>query len=101
MRAEATEENDEAVEAVLVYLRETRGFDFTGYKRASLRRRIQRRMDQVAVPGYPEYIDFLQGCSQGKHESRHESIMGRSRSLIDAEARSRVGAAGWSGGGCR
>lgn len=51
---------DEDLEALLLYLKETRGFDFTGYKRTSLARRVQRRLAQVGVPGFPEYVDMLQ-----------------------------------------
>jgi two-component system CheB/CheR fusion protein len=47
-------------EAVLLYLKESRGFDFTGYKRASLARRVRRRMSQVGIEGFSEYIDHLQ-----------------------------------------
>ncbi|MDF2825766.1 MAG: chemotaxis protein CheR, partial [Mycobacterium sp.] len=42
-----SEDTDDAFEAVLHYLRDTRGFDFTGYKRASLMRRVRHRMEQV------------------------------------------------------
>jgi two-component system CheB/CheR fusion protein len=51
---------DPHFEALLVYLKEARGFDFTGYKRSSLMRRVNRRMSQVDITGYPEYLDFLQ-----------------------------------------
>jgi two-component system, chemotaxis family, CheB/CheR fusion protein len=51
-------------EAVLVYLKESRGFDFTGYKRTSLARRVQRRMSQVGIDSYSEYIDHLQVNSE-------------------------------------
>jgi two-component system CheB/CheR fusion protein len=47
-------------EAVLTYLKEARGFDFTGYKRTSLARRVHRRMSQVGFEDYAEYIDRLQ-----------------------------------------
>jgi two-component system CheB/CheR fusion protein len=47
-------------EAVLTYLKEARGFDFTGYKRSSLRRRIEHRMRQVGIEDYDGYIDHLQ-----------------------------------------
>jgi two-component system, chemotaxis family, CheB/CheR fusion protein len=53
-------QTDPHFEALLVYLKETRGFDFTGYKRSSLIRRVNRRMDQVAVGDYVEYLDLLQ-----------------------------------------
>jgi two-component system, chemotaxis family, CheB/CheR fusion protein len=49
-----------AFDAVLQYLKESRGFDFTGYKRPSLNRRVHRRMAQVGVVEYADYIDHLQ-----------------------------------------
>jgi two-component system, chemotaxis family, CheB/CheR fusion protein len=53
-------EPDPAFEALLVYLKEARGFDFTGYKRSSLMRRVGRRMDQISIADYAEYLDHLQ-----------------------------------------
>jgi len=47
-------------ESVLTYLKESRGFDFTGYKRSSLMRRVRRRMTQVEIDSYADYIDQLQ-----------------------------------------
>jgi two-component system, chemotaxis family, CheB/CheR fusion protein len=54
------EPEDPALEALLDYLRDSRGFDFTGYKRATLQRRIQKRMDEVSATGYEDYVDFLE-----------------------------------------
>ncbi|GAA4603890.1 two-component system CheB/CheR fusion protein [Actinoplanes octamycinicus] len=54
------DEVDSQFEALLTYLKEARGFDFTGYKRSSLIRRVNRRMSQVPVSGYAEYLDYLQ-----------------------------------------
>jgi two-component system CheB/CheR fusion protein len=51
---------DPQFEALLVYIKESRGFDFTGYKRTSLMRRVNRRMVEVGVDDYAEYLDFLQ-----------------------------------------
>jgi two-component system CheB/CheR fusion protein len=51
---------DPQFEALVLYLKEARGFDFTGYKRSSLTRRVSRRMAQVGVPDYAEYLDYLQ-----------------------------------------
>jgi two-component system CheB/CheR fusion protein len=51
---------DPQFEALLLYLKEARGFDFTGYKRSSLMRRVGRRMAQIDVPDYAEYLDYLQ-----------------------------------------
>ncbi|WP_433785842.1 CheR family methyltransferase [Actinomycetospora sp. CA-101289] len=51
---------DAAFEALLGFLKESRGFDFTGYKRSSLQRRVQRRMQQVGVGAFADYLDLLQ-----------------------------------------
>ena len=40
-------------------LRETRGFDFTGYKRSTLQRRMHRRMMLLNRPTFEEYRDYL------------------------------------------
>ncbi len=53
-------EADREFESVLTYLKESRGFDFTGYKRTSLMRRVQRRMSQVGAGTFADYIDQLQ-----------------------------------------
>ncbi len=53
-------EPDPAFETLLVHLRDNRGFDFTGYKRSSLSRRVDRRMAQVRVNDYSEYLDYLE-----------------------------------------
>jgi two-component system CheB/CheR fusion protein len=45
---------------LLDHLRRSRGFDFSGYKRASLERRIQKRMADVGVDSYPAYLDHLE-----------------------------------------
>jgi two-component system CheB/CheR fusion protein len=44
---------------LLTFIKQARGFDFTGYKRSSLERRIAKRMTDVGVEGYVDYIDHL------------------------------------------
>ena len=46
--------------ALVEYLKRSRAFDFTGYKPASLERRIQKRMQTVAVGNYSDYVDYLE-----------------------------------------
>jgi two-component system, chemotaxis family, CheB/CheR fusion protein len=48
------------LEVLLDYLRRSRGFDFTGYKRTSLSRRIEKRMQAVGADGYLGYLDHLE-----------------------------------------
>ncbi len=64
--AEQPEEasDGEGLTALLEHLRDTRGFDFTGYKRSSLTRGIRKRMDGLHVSGfdaYRRYLDLLDG----------------------------------------
>jgi len=44
-------------------MRDSRGFDFTGYKRTSLMRRVRHRMDQAGYATYEQYLDVLQASS--------------------------------------
>ncbi|WP_410604921.1 CheR family methyltransferase [Amycolatopsis sp. lyj-90] len=53
-------DHGEELEVLLTFIRDSRGFDFTGYKRTSLARRIQKRMQTVKIAGYAEYRDFLE-----------------------------------------
>lgn len=47
-------------EELLSYLKRTRGFDFSGYKRPSLTRRVQKRMDMLNLETYADYLDYLE-----------------------------------------
>ncbi|MST33210.1 PAS domain-containing protein [Acidimicrobiaceae bacterium USS-CC1] len=48
------------LDALLTYLRDVRGFDFTGYKRPSLSRRITKRMHTVDADDYQRYLSVLE-----------------------------------------
>ena len=54
------QKKDPAFEELLLYLKNNRGFDFTGYKRSSLMRRVRRRMDVVEIESFAAYRDFLE-----------------------------------------
>ena len=54
------EEKDTKFEALLESLKRNRGFDFTGYKRASLTRRVSKRMQAVEIEDFADYMDFLE-----------------------------------------
>ena len=56
-------EADEPFEALLRYMRDSRGFDFTGYKRNSLMRRVRHRMAHAGYETFEEYLDVLQAGS--------------------------------------
>jgi two-component system CheB/CheR fusion protein len=51
---------DENFEALLAFLHQTHGFDFTGYKRGTLLRRVQKRVEHTGTAGFDEYLDYLQ-----------------------------------------
>src|SRR5499425_563557 len=53
-------EADKSFEALLEYLRQNRGFDFTGYKRPSLMRRVDRRMQTINIQTFENYLDYLE-----------------------------------------
>src|SRR3954454_580550 len=57
--ARGSGESDE-LGALLEYLKRNRGFDFSGYKKTSLERRIRKQMDAAGVDGYAAYQDFLE-----------------------------------------
>jgi two-component system CheB/CheR fusion protein len=52
--------SDLAFEALLNYLKLSRGLDFTGYQRPSLMRLMKQRMLKVGVESYSEYLDYLE-----------------------------------------
>lgn len=55
-----TTDVDPAFEQLLEYIRDSRGFDFTGYKRASLMRRFHKRMHEVGIEAFSDYQDYLE-----------------------------------------
>jgi two-component system CheB/CheR fusion protein len=48
------------IDAFLDFVKQARGFDFTGYKRSSIERRVEKRMGEVGVGSYDEYTDHLE-----------------------------------------
>lgn len=54
------ENGDQEFDELLLMLKETRGFDFTGYKRSTLMRRVGRRMDARGLGSLSDYRDYLE-----------------------------------------
>ena len=50
---------EQEFEALLDFIKEKRGFDFSGYKRPSLHRRIEKRMQDAGVATYDDYLERL------------------------------------------
>ena len=57
---DAGEEADDDVAPLLEFLRDRRGFDFTGYKRPSIIRRIRKRMRSVGATSFEDYLAVLE-----------------------------------------
>lgn len=52
------------LETLLNYIKRNHGFDFTGYKRSSLMRRVSKRMQLLGIENISEYLDYLEVESQ-------------------------------------
>jgi two-component system CheB/CheR fusion protein len=52
--------DDVSFQKLIGYVQESRGIDFRGYKRTSLRRRIALRMEQVGADGFAAYHALLE-----------------------------------------
>jgi two-component system CheB/CheR fusion protein len=55
-----SEAQDREFDSLLDYLKRTRGFDFSAYKRPSLMRRVQKRMQSVNIERFGDYSDYLE-----------------------------------------
>ncbi len=53
-------DSDPAFEALLEFLRDGRAFDYTSYRRPSLMRRFEKRMQAVDAKSYDDYKDYLE-----------------------------------------
>jgi two-component system CheB/CheR fusion protein len=58
-----SQKSDSDFAGLLEFIRQARGFDFSGYKRPSLERRVGKRMQDVGIDSYGAYRDYL-----GEHE---------------------------------
>jgi two-component system CheB/CheR fusion protein len=53
-------DNGNGLRDLLAFLKEARGFDFSGYKRSTLDRRIEKRIHAVGLATPAEYQDYLE-----------------------------------------
>jgi two-component system, chemotaxis family, CheB/CheR fusion protein len=56
----AEDDQTGSFEELIEFIKQSRGFDFTGYKRPSLRRRIEKRMQTVHVSSFEAYRSYLE-----------------------------------------
>lgn len=69
-RVQNPDEANPEFEALLDYLKYSRGCDLTGYKRSSLTRRVGHRMRCINIDSYQHYLQYLQ-C----HEQEHLALL--------------------------
>jgi two-component system CheB/CheR fusion protein len=60
----AQQNDEQAFENLIRYIQQSRGLDFRGYKRTSLRRRISLRMEHLHVERFTDYHAFLEAHPQ-------------------------------------
>ena len=54
------DDDAEAFRRLLEFIHRSRGFDFSGYKKTSLKRRLARPMQEAGVSSYDDYQDYLE-----------------------------------------
>jgi two-component system CheB/CheR fusion protein len=67
-------EVDQDFEELLSFLKNNRGFDFTGYKRTTLARRVGHRMQAMSIATYGEYLDYLE-LHQDEYTSLFDTVL--------------------------
>ncbi len=58
------ERDDKEFNELLMFIRDSRGFDFTRYRRSTLTRRIRKRMLDAGVSSYIDYRDRLEANAE-------------------------------------
>ena len=53
-------DQDSDFDELVDYLRQARGFDFTGYKREGLMRRFRKQMQMIGVDSFSDYHEYLE-----------------------------------------
>ncbi|HUD95321.1 CheR family methyltransferase [Sphingobium sp.] len=66
--------SDPAFESLLQYIQDSRRLDFRGYKRTSLRRRINLRMEAVETKTFDDYQSYLE-ADPGEFESLLNTVL--------------------------
>jgi len=79
-------EENRIFEVLLEYLKETRGFDFTGYKRSTLKRRVTRRMQSHHIDNFGDYLEFLEVHPEEFESLFNTILINVTKFLRDADA---------------
>jgi two-component system CheB/CheR fusion protein len=76
----------EGLEDLLAFIRDARGFDFAGYKRTSLTRRIRKRMQDAGASSYRDYRDHLETHADEFSQLFNTILINATGFFRDAEA---------------
>jgi len=79
-------EDENVIAEVLVHLRRQTGHDFSHYKRASVLRRIARRLQVNSIENLPDYLVFLRKHSPEAGALLHDLLIGVTHFFRDQES---------------
>lgn len=77
---------EDALRDVLMLLRTRTGHDFRSYKRATVLRRLERRMQVTEVPSLPAYRSFMQDNPEESQALLKDLLIGVTNFFRDADA---------------
>ncbi|MGM0787531.1 MAG: chemotaxis protein CheB [Thermodesulfobacteriota bacterium] len=80
------EKPPEDIQKIFFLLRQQTGHDFSAYKKNTIIRRIERRMNVHQIEALPDYVHHLQIDSQEVHELFRELLIGVTNFFRDPEA---------------
>ncbi|WP_324677995.1 CheR family methyltransferase [Hymenobacter sp. GOD-10R] len=86
VEAESSEKPAHALDKILALIRNQTGHDFMLYKRNTVLRRIERRMNSHQIKTYPSYVRFLQENPQEVEQLFRELLIGVTKFFRDPEA---------------
>jgi two-component system, chemotaxis family, CheB/CheR fusion protein len=72
-------------EAILSYLNDSQGIDLSGYKRSSLMRRFQHRMQALNIGSYENYLEYLKSHSEEYVSLLNDVLINVTRFFRDPE----------------
>ncbi|OUJ72979.1 hypothetical protein BXP70_16615 [Hymenobacter crusticola] len=84
--AESQEKPAHALDKILALIRAQTNHDFSLYKRNTVLRRIERRMNSHQIKTFPSYVRYLQENPQEVEQLFRELLIGVTKFFRDAEA---------------
>ena len=84
-KTESTED-ELALQQTLAFVRDRTGHDFTHYKRATILRRIARRMQVNSLDSIPAYLEYLRSHAEEAPALLHDLLIGVTHFFRDPDA---------------